>query len=220
MGNREALLAGAKRCLLEKGFARTTARDIAAASGVSLAAIGYHFGSKEALLVDALMAAIQEWETEFRETLSRSARRNVTTIDRFESIWAELIQTFAAHRPLWAANFDVFSQMDHVPEIRRGVGKALKNAWTGLAALFLNVDEATIDEETVRTLGAFCHGLMIGVMAQWLMDPKQAPSARDLAEAVRRLTVEPRASTKAPQKKRPAISNQPGKRHRARPAKE
>ena len=29
MGNREALLEGAKRCLLEKGYSRTTARDIA-----------------------------------------------------------------------------------------------------------------------------------------------------------------------------------------------
>ena len=35
MGNREDLLAGAQRCLYEKGYARTTARDIASASGVS-----------------------------------------------------------------------------------------------------------------------------------------------------------------------------------------
>ena len=33
MGNREDLLAAAKRCLYEKGYAHTTARDIAAASG-------------------------------------------------------------------------------------------------------------------------------------------------------------------------------------------
>lgn len=84
MGNREALLAGAKRCLLEKGFARTTAREIAAASGVSLAAIGYHFGSKEALLTDALMQAIQEWEVEFRQALKTSARLDTTPMERFE----------------------------------------------------------------------------------------------------------------------------------------
>ena len=53
MGNREDLLAGAKRCLYEKGYASTTARDIATASGTSLAAIGYHFGSKEALMNQA-----------------------------------------------------------------------------------------------------------------------------------------------------------------------
>src|SRR5690606_38768776 len=50
MGQRQDLLAGAKRCIAEKGYSRTTARDIPAASGANLAAIGYHFGSKEALL--------------------------------------------------------------------------------------------------------------------------------------------------------------------------
>ena len=40
--------------MLEKGYARTTARDIASAAGVSLAAIGYHFSSKEALLTEML----------------------------------------------------------------------------------------------------------------------------------------------------------------------
>src|SRR5258707_11219759 len=61
MGNREALLEAAKRCLIEKGYARTTARDIADAAGVSLAAIGYHYGSKESLLEQAFMAAMEEW---------------------------------------------------------------------------------------------------------------------------------------------------------------
>ena len=35
MGHREDLLAGAVRCLREKGYGRTTARDIVAASGAS-----------------------------------------------------------------------------------------------------------------------------------------------------------------------------------------
>ena len=61
MGNREALLDGAKRCLIEKGYSKTTARDIAEAAGVSLAAIGYHFGSKESLLEQAFMAAMEDW---------------------------------------------------------------------------------------------------------------------------------------------------------------
>ncbi|MGH3839469.1 MAG: TetR family transcriptional regulator, partial [Pseudonocardiaceae bacterium] len=41
MGHREALLDGARRCLLERGYARTTARDLVAASGTNLASIGY-----------------------------------------------------------------------------------------------------------------------------------------------------------------------------------
>ena len=58
MGNREDLLAGAKRCLIERGWAHTTVRDIASAAGVSHAAIGYHFGSKDALLTQALVEAV------------------------------------------------------------------------------------------------------------------------------------------------------------------
>nr|WP_199834432.1 TetR family transcriptional regulator [Streptomyces sp. NRRL F-5755] len=47
MGHREDLWEGAKRCLLDKGYARTTARDIVAASGADLASIGCHYGPKE-----------------------------------------------------------------------------------------------------------------------------------------------------------------------------
>lgn len=61
MGHREDLLEGAKRCLLAKGFVRTTARDIVKESGTNLASIGYHYGSKDALLTQAFVELVQEW---------------------------------------------------------------------------------------------------------------------------------------------------------------
>src|ERR1700735_991455 len=72
MSNRDALLLAAKKCLLEKGFNRTTARDIASEAGVSLAAIGYHFSSKEALLTEALLLACGDWDKDFRRLLNES----------------------------------------------------------------------------------------------------------------------------------------------------
>ena len=74
MGNREDLIAGAKRCLIEKGYAHTTARDIAAASGVSLAAIGYHFGSKDALMNQAVYESVGEWADEVPARPGRPGR--------------------------------------------------------------------------------------------------------------------------------------------------
>src|SRR4051794_21864738 len=59
--HRDALLDAARRLLREKGYARTTARDLVAASGTNLASIGYHFGSKEALLNEAIQASFAEW---------------------------------------------------------------------------------------------------------------------------------------------------------------
>jgi AcrR family transcriptional regulator len=185
MGNREALLRGAKRCLLEKGYARTTARDIAAAANVSLAAIGYHFSSKEALLTEALMLAIADWDMELRRTLDTAIRADADPVERFEAIWARLIESFATHRSLWAANFELFLQIDRLPEIRRVVGDSLQQARLGLAALFLDKEESAIDQQTAQTTGAFYHALLSGLIAQFLIDPKHALSARDLTEALR-----------------------------------
>src|SRR5215217_4173397 len=104
MRNREALVEGAKTCLLEKGYSRTTARDIATAAGVSLAAIGYHFGSTEALLNEALFAAVEEWGTALRAALSPPQSGKD---DRFEAVWASIIASFASHRPLWTTQFEL-----------------------------------------------------------------------------------------------------------------
>jgi AcrR family transcriptional regulator len=61
VGHRERLLEAAIACLEEKGYARTTSRDLVAASGTNLASIGYHFGSKEGLLNVAMVEAFQRW---------------------------------------------------------------------------------------------------------------------------------------------------------------
>ncbi len=58
---RARLLDGALRCVRDRGLAGTTSRDIAAASGVNLAGITYHFGSKDALVAAALVGAVRSW---------------------------------------------------------------------------------------------------------------------------------------------------------------
>lgn len=68
MGHREDLLEGAKRCLLQKGFARTTARDIVKESGTNLASIGYHYGSKDALLAQAYVSIVEDMGDAFEGT--------------------------------------------------------------------------------------------------------------------------------------------------------
>ncbi|MQA85297.1 MAG: TetR family transcriptional regulator [Streptosporangiales bacterium] len=188
MGNREDLLAGAKRCLYEKGYARTTARDIAAASGTSLAAIGYHFGSKEALLNAALVQAVQEWGDELGDALAAEGGAGGSAAERFESIWTTVVELFARHRQLWAANFEIFPHLERAPEMRRFFAEAAQLGRQGLVSLFQNVDMAAVDERTAQTLGSFYHALVLGVMAQHLIDPERAPSGRDLAEALRIIT--------------------------------
>ncbi len=58
---RARLLRAARRCIASKGLAGTTSRDITATAGVNLAAITYHFGSKEDLVAQAMMEGLRTW---------------------------------------------------------------------------------------------------------------------------------------------------------------
>jgi AcrR family transcriptional regulator len=185
MSNRDALLLAAKKCLLEKGYNRTTARDIASEAGVSLAAIGYHFSSKEALLTESLLLAFGEWDQDLQRALQAAVPADVAPAKRFEATWAKIIATFETHRSLWVANFEVFAQMVGQPATREVIASKLHLARAGLAAMFLNQDESTINDHTVRTLGTFYHVLLSGLVLQWLIDPGSAMSAKDLTEALR-----------------------------------
>jgi len=185
MGNREALLAGAKRCLIEKGYARTTARDIAAASGVSLAAIGYHFGSKDALMNQAIYEFVGEWGDEVQRALGAEGALDAEPLKRFESIMGRTIESFSGPaRGMWAAQMELLSPMEHNEELRTFLAGVQRDAAGGLAELFLGIDAAQ-DPEAARTAGSVLHALFIGIIVKWFMDPNQALSAPELTEGLR-----------------------------------
>lgn len=200
-GNRDALLLAAKQCLLEKGYNRATARDVASAAGVSLAAIGYHFSSKEALLTEALLLAFGEWDQDLQQALRTAVPSGTTAAKRFETTWAKVIATFETHRPLWVANFEIFAQMVGQETTRRVIADKLHIARAGLAAMFLNRDESAIEEQTVRTIGTFLHVILSGLVLQWLIDPASALSAKNLTESLRAIARDLEPARQSPARK-------------------
>jgi AcrR family transcriptional regulator len=177
MGNREALIAGAKRCLYEKGYTRTTARDVASASGVSLAAIGYHFGSKDSLLLAALFEAMQEWGDDLRRGFAADIDPGATAAERFEARWRHVIGSFERHRPFWLMQFEMVVQADHVPELRKMLAAGVEAGRRGLAELF----------ESEPELGALHQVMLSGVLMQWLVDPATAPTAAELTASLKKI---------------------------------
>ncbi|MFE6686180.1 TetR/AcrR family transcriptional regulator [Streptomyces sp. NPDC057743] len=162
MGNREDLLAGAKKCLIERGWGRTTVRDIATAAKVSHAAIGYHFGSRDALLTQALVEAVDELD---EELAGHSAG------DRPEDRWQALIDSFTTHRALWVAQLEAAVQAQHSPEVRERLAAGQRQGREGLG-------------------GSVPLALLSGLMLQWLVDPEHAPSGAELVAELRSLTKE------------------------------
>ena len=201
MGHRELLLAGAKRCLYERGYGRTTARDIVEASGTNLASIGYHFGSKEALLNAAMMEAVGEWGKELERILLTDTDEEADPMERFEAIWTRVIESFEAHRPALVASFEAVVQAQHSPELREQLAEGHEQARLWLAALFGRMG-STVGEEPVRAGGSFHLALLNGLMVQWLLDPDRAPTGRDMAEALRTIVESVRPQNNKPHHRR------------------
>ncbi|WP_399895683.1 TetR/AcrR family transcriptional regulator [Streptomyces sp. BBFR51] len=189
MGHRDDLIDGAMQCLREKGYARTTTRDIVAASKTNLASIGYHYGTKESLLRAALIKSMDEWGTETFAAVAEETS-DVAADDplaRFEAVWTKIINAVPDNRALWVLSFEVFAQLDHDEELRTFMAQAMPDAYEAFAELFGGLT-ATADPQSARLVGMLCHSLLTGVLSQWLIDPENAPSGHDLTEALRLIT--------------------------------
>jgi AcrR family transcriptional regulator len=189
MGHRADLLAGAKRCLFEKGYARTTARDIVAASGTNLGSIGYHYGSTQALMQAAMLSAIEDWGDAVGIALATAGGDE--SADPLVRYWQRVIGSILSHRELWLASIEAMLQSEHSPELKAQLAEGIEQGRRGLAAILTGREEETIDEQTVRTTGAVAMALMSGVLTQWLTDPARAPSAEQIAAGIRALSLAP-----------------------------
>jgi AcrR family transcriptional regulator len=179
MGNREDLFVAAKSCLLEKGYDRTSVRDIASTAGVNMAAIGYHYGSREQLLNQALFALMDEWGDAMGRTLAPGTG--------FARMWENLIEQFAANPRLWLASVELFLQAQRRPDLSAQLIEGTQEGRRGMAAILEGVPEGEVSEHATRTVGMVQMALMSGVMVQCLSDPENAPTAAEVLEGLQML---------------------------------
>ncbi|MFE2419361.1 TetR/AcrR family transcriptional regulator [Streptomyces hokutonensis] len=183
MGHREDLLEGAKRCLLEKGFARTTARDIVKESGTNLASIGYHYGSKDALLAQAYVSLVDDMSFEWGERLEGAPG----SLERFREVWSNVVASLREPGSMWRLSGEIMAMGDQLPEARDQLALAQREGGRGLVSLLMGVPEEEVSDETADTLGSFYMVVMSGLIMQWTFDPKAAPDADRLTEGLRQL---------------------------------
>lgn len=181
-------MTGAKRCLQERGYARTTSRDIAAAANnAPVGTINYHYGSKEALLNAALLETLMEWGTAIMDRPSDAAGAADAyggAPESLERMWDRIIGSQATDRPMLVASTEAFTQAERAPEIREQIAAAYERARPEMAARLHGID-ATADPETARAVGSVHMALVAGLTQQWLIDPDHAPSAQDVAAGLR-----------------------------------
>jgi AcrR family transcriptional regulator len=179
--NREALLEGALQCLQDRGYAHTTARDIVAASGTNLGAIGYHYGSTEQLLNAALIEGFERWFRELAQVVLEMEGAN--DLERLTKIAAEIPRTFERNRPLARAFIEALAQAEHSEEIRTALAESYELGRRNVVALLASVTQQ-VETPQARVVASVLVAIFDGLLLQWLVDPARTPTGADLIQAV------------------------------------
>src|SRR3954454_886111 len=178
--HRHALLAAAKQLLREKGYARTTARDLVAASGTNLASIGYHFGSKDALLNEAIAESFGEWT----ERLDRVAMADphATPPERLLAAWRAMAAELDDIRPVFVAFVEALAQAERSPELHQQLAHHYELSRRQVAAIAHHALPCSEDDADV--LASLIIALTDGLLIQAYLDPARVPSADGIAAAI------------------------------------
>ncbi|MFI1465013.1 TetR/AcrR family transcriptional regulator [Nocardia carnea] len=191
MGNKEDLLAAARTCIYERGFAATTARDIATEAGVSLAAIGYHFGSKDRLLTEAFTDETgrvigDDLELRIRATAGQSPAT------AFPQVWEGIAELFERNREVLVASVENLVRVHRTPSEQARMGELSETGATELATSLAET-HPDLDPAHAHALGGLYMILLNGLVMQWMSHPEGAlPTGAELGAALSALTGENR----------------------------
>jgi AcrR family transcriptional regulator len=181
-GHRERLLEAAIVCLREKGYARTTSRDLVAASGTNLASIGYHFESKEHLLNVAVTEAFQRW---LKPLVALAAEPGpATPLERLGRTLNGVMDTLEENRPLIAACLEAWAQLARSEDLRVEMQTTYEDFREVIAhttrGAFDEIGSSQVDADALAVL---IIALFDGLLVQWQLDPSGSPSASRLIDA-------------------------------------
>lgn len=179
--NRAAILEAAIECVQELGVAGTTTRDIAAAAGGSLASIPYHFGSKDELMTEALLAGMVRFTDHVQEV---ALATNLEGPDRLARLMAAFIESMTESRPLLVSLMEGYAHALHSPALQARVAEHRRALLDRIGLIVrLSFGEQAADVE-IHTLSLLALSLIDGLIMHWLIDPEDVPSSGEIVRAL------------------------------------
>lgn len=184
MGHRDDLLAAARRLIEQRGYAHITARDLVAESGTNLASIGYHFGSKAALLHAAVEAAFEDWAGQLAAMVM--ADPAATPIERAWTTWAAVLDALPERRAMLQAYIEALAQAQRDPSLHAQLAAHLDHVRAMVAERAAQSlgDGSTADDPRCRAIASFVMAVCDGLSMQFLVDPAGAPTSAQLLDGL------------------------------------
>jgi AcrR family transcriptional regulator len=195
MGNgdatKTALLEAAKQLIRERGYAGTSVRDLAAASGTNLAAVNYHFGSREKLLNRAVLESFMEWTYSIGQVSSRltSTDPNAGPLEHMAAQARPTLAELPERLPLFVMGLEALLQAQRSPELLSQLtahyAEQRRQASEFIIAATQGRYEPAPDDEPpprmVEVAASFMLAVVDGLMLQALLDPEAIPTGEELA---------------------------------------
>ena len=159
---------------------RITARAIAQEAGANLGSIVYHFGSKDALVTEAVIEGLDRWLADVSDNLARLSSRDPAV--RLQSAAEAITQTRHRHARLVRNFIAAIARAQHQPRIRKRLAEGFAKTRPVVATLLqLGEDQAG------RDAGGLLHSMYIGLLFQVSLDPMLAIEGRRMKNAQARL---------------------------------
>jgi AcrR family transcriptional regulator len=178
--NRQQLVDGALRCLNRLPAERVTARAIAEEAGANLASIGYHFGSKDELVTEAVVLGLDRWLDEITAGLADLGDGSPAEVYRRAG---EVIDaTRHEHTGLARHLVIALARAQHDDRVRELLAAGFRRTRPAVSAVLgLGADRAGEDAAGLAL------ALFNGMLFQALLDPALAIEGDRLAAAQARL---------------------------------
>jgi len=134
---RTAILAAAERLYADRGFGDVTLRDIVAAADVNLAAVNYHFGSKDELIAELFVTRSLALNRERLKELRAAEEKGADIADILRALVGPTLRggLGPGNQQSTAARFMIRVSIETVPPIRRIRNREIDHLRKFVAAL-------------------------------------------------------------------------------------
>jgi AcrR family transcriptional regulator len=193
LDTRQRLLEAAWGCIRDDGLDGATSRSITSAANANLGAITYHFGSKEALLAEAVVAAIGRLIAPAMQALTET---DLDPASRLLAVIAYLQASYRGAADDAPAYLEVLIQSRRAPLLRERLGEMLGELRAALAALMAEYKSLGLLPEWVETepMAALLLAVAQGVVLQTVVDgagPGAGAMASQFSELLLAARVQP-----------------------------
>ncbi len=179
--HRTRLLQAARELLREREYGNISARDLVAASDTNLGSIGYHFGSKEALLNEAIGLAFEDWAQAIGEAISSEAQAGLGAL--MASSLRAVLDEHESMRPYYLAFIEALARSARSPQLREQLAEHYRRQRERVAGWIAQALGGTLEPDEARDLASLLLGTADGMLIQSFIDPEDVPGSRELARA-------------------------------------